>query len=323
MTTRSPGFLKHVVQTYLLCTVVALVTVTTAWGAGPNLDASLQRISGASEAGLVRAADDALAAGVDPAFLAELMQRAVELDLAASHLEPVVRRAERLHREGLPSSPVLSRYLQGLSKGVPLSRIHGVVSELEERLQLAADQVDAALPLGALPAADRLAAIDHAAYALELGVSPDVLGRTLTLASAETAPGEDLQAPVLTLGLLVASRVDPAQSYEVVSSAWHHGFRGRDLERLGKLVGELGRGGRAPTPELVRQVLAMIGNGNTPDGVFEGLDELMGRTPDGRVPLETRPGETPSTRRGPTDRPTGVPDNIDRDPHRNKFNSGN
>ena len=56
-----------------------------------------------------------------------------------------------------------------------------------------------------------------------------------------------VQAPLLALGVLVASGVEPDKSLQVVSSAWEHGYRGDDLKRLGKALGRLGQGGEGPS----------------------------------------------------------------------------
>ena len=92
---------------------------------------------------------------------------------------------------------------------------------------------------------------------------------------------EAAQAPVLALGVLVASGATPEKSWEVVNAAWRNGYRGEDLERLGKALGRLSRDGQGPPAEAMEQVMAQIRDNAGRDRVFDGLDALYGEG-DGR-----------------------------------------
>jgi hypothetical protein len=124
--------------------------------------------------------------------------------------------------------------------------------------------------------------MDHAAYALGVGVPGEALDRSLRLAAAEARPLEAAQAPALAMGVLVASGVETARSWEVVRSAWESGYRGEDLERLGKALGRLSRDGQGPPADVIDQVLAQIGRREGRDRVFDGLDALVGDDGEGR-----------------------------------------
>lgn len=259
------------------------------------------------------AVEAALAAGVNPAELAELTDRAAAHALSAGDLAAIVERAGSLARRDLPVWPVLSRYLQGMAKGVPPARIEAAVGELEQRLVLAAAHLDRTCPAPADDATRRarLAAIDHGAYALGVGVAAPDLDRSIALAAVEPSPLDAVQAPLLALGVLVASGVEPDKSFQVVSSAWEHGYRGDDLKRLGKALGRLGQGGEGPPEDVVDHVLALIGNDTGPDRIFQGLDDLGGQ--ESPYPPGMGPGETPVNPRGPGQRPQdpGTPQRND------------
>ncbi len=276
----------------------ASAALAEAYAAAPQLDAAM----GA-----------ALAAGVDPAELAELTRGAAAHALPVEDLVLIVQRAETLARKDLPVSPVLSRYLQGMAKGVPFPRIETAVNELETRLTMAAVELDRTVPAATDPEARRarLAAIDHGAYALGVGVDAPELERSIALAALEDSPMDAVQAPLLALGVLVASGVEPDKSFQVVSSAWEHGYRGDDLKRLGKALGRLGQAGQGPPEDVVDHVLALIGSDTGPERVFQGLDDLGG--PDGSYPPGMGPGETPVNPRGPGQRPQtpGTPQRND------------
>jgi hypothetical protein len=254
--------------------------------------------------------------GVEGALLESLVQRAEQQGISAAVTVAWIDRVRSLAENRLPVHPVVSRYLQGLAKGIPPQRIDVVVDRLETRLEEAARHIDARYPMpqDASGRRARLTAIDHGAYVLGLGVSQDHLDRSLTLVSADAPSVRDVQAPILTLGILVASGIAPDKSLEVVDTAWESGYRGENLERLGKALGRRGHEGEPPSIEVVDQVLRLIGSDLTQDEVFQGLDELTGRE-DYWLP-GLGPGDDPTIRRGDTDRDLDPPSSPDqRDDH--------
>jgi hypothetical protein len=227
---------------------------------------------------LAQRAGSAVRLGADPATVAEFIAGAGTQGVPDRDVLAALNRAEHLAGDRLPVGPVLSRYMQGLAKGIPFARIETVVDGLEAWLVDSARRIDTALPAPADPAGERarLTAIDHGAYALSVGVSEAALDRSIQLAAKESRPVEAAQAPVLALGVLVASGANPEKSWEVVNAAWRNGYRGEDLERLGKALGRLSRDGQGPPAEVMDQVLAQIGSNAGRDRVFEGLDALCG-----------------------------------------------
>jgi hypothetical protein len=258
---------------------------------------------------LQAATERAVNRGVDQSQLESLIRSTHSGGLSSEVVADWVGRVDALAARGLPVSPVVSRYLQGLAKHKTVSRITAAVGELESRLDEAALRIDAVcrIPADAASQRMRLAAIDHGAYVLGLGVSGRQLDHSITLAWEESQAVEEIEAPILTLGILVASGITADQSLEVVDAAWLHGYRGANLERLGKTLSRLGREGDGPPSEIVAEVLEMIGNGASQDRVFRDLDELIGR--DEFRMSGTVPGDDPTIRRGdPTrDQPTDAP----------------
>ena len=191
--------------------------------------------------------------GVSPQLLETLISRAHASDLPVATLLSWVRKSHALVVADLPVAPVFSRYLQGLAKGIPPARIDAVVGNLEKRLLAAAHHIDRiySFPQETRSHQARLIAIDHTAYALGLGVSAVTVDESLLMARNDGDRIEPAQAPMLALGILVAAGVGQEKSLEVVGAAWTHGYRGGDLERLGKALGRLGRDGTPPSDEVV------------------------------------------------------------------------
>lgn len=268
---------------FLLCVLMAgpPISVVTAAEAAPApalSDALAAYASSPLSGELAERAVSAVRLGADPASVAVFIADAGSQNVSDRDVLAALNRAEHLAGARLPVGPVLSRYLQGLAKGIPFARIETVVDGLQTWLVDSARRIDATLPAPADPVGERarLTAIDHGAYALSVGVPEAALDRSIRLAAKETRPVEAAQAPVLALGVLVASGATPEKSWEVVNAAWRNGYRGEDLERLGKSLGRLSRDGQGPPAEVMDQVLAQIGGNTGRDRVFEGLDALCG-----------------------------------------------
>jgi hypothetical protein len=242
--------------------------------------------------------------GVPDATLTDLMTRGGDRGVEESVLRVWIQNLDSVASRGLPVAPVASRYLEGLAKGIPAARIDAAVATLVARLEQAARHIDTTYPepANAGDRAARLTAIDHTAYVLGLGFDDQTMNRSLAMVRQESEAIVDLNAPMLTLGILVASGIGAEKSLEVVDAAWNHGYRGSTLERLGKALGRAGKEGTSPD-EVVDQVLQMIGEDTAQENVFKEMDHLTGRD-DYQLP-GLGPGDDPTIRRGDTDRKLG------------------
>jgi hypothetical protein len=87
---------------------------------------------------------------------------------------------------------------------------------------------------------------------------------------------------------------------ELVATAWQHGLRGADLERLGREVGSLGDGRRGPPDAIIESLIAemrRLGEPGADDTIFRHLDAMRGRH--GYYPPGAQPGDDPGHMRGP------------------------
>ena len=256
---------------------------------------------------LAKVSDVAVLNGVKPTQLAEFIARANQGKYPVDRLVIAVGQLSSIADQDLPVEAVISRYLQGISKNMPPARIDAAVAELRTRLVEAADHIDRAYPDARHtdPEARRLA-VDHGAYVIQVGVTKDLLDRSLGLVATEKQPVVELQAPLLTLGLLVSSGIDAGNSLGLVTNAWERGIRGENLELLGKTVGAFARSGQEDPRTVVDQVMRLLDSDLSSDRIIQGLDNLERATREGQLPPGVDPSADPERRRI-GDRPQDVP----------------
>lgn len=75
--------------------------------------------------------DRAAEAGIERTVVSDLVERARQRGLNPEETAQLVEPAVGLAEEGLPGTPAVEKALEGLAKGVPFSRIHPVVGQLE------------------------------------------------------------------------------------------------------------------------------------------------------------------------------------------------
>lgn len=240
----------------------------------------------------------------DRQIVAELLLRMAEVGAPSEDINLVWETSLGLAEAQLPVRPVASRYLQGLAKGVPLVRIHAAAEGVVTRLRDAQKHLSANYTFASISDPQlRNSILDHGAYALEVGVGPEMLNRSLDLCDSPAQNPrevyEDIRSPILAMSFLVYAGVDDDRSFELVSTAWDQGYRGPNLERLGESVVRLGQTNLGAV-DAVNHVMVLLEDQISPDLMFESLDTLgdIPFTP-GHVPVDdparrrTVPGDRP------------------------------
>jgi len=267
--------------------------------AGAEVQAALQAYAGdPAYEDLGFLAERALEQGADPELLPALVTAAGAAGLPASDLSLVLNQTISIAARDLPTRPVLSRYLQGLARGIAFPRVRAAADQVETRLESAARFLNQEYPeAGTWDPVDRDAILDHLAYALGVGVEPGFLTRSVDLVRNarptrdDAGEVEEIRAPVMALSFLVSAGVENPRSYELVSMAWGQGYRGADLERLGETVVRLGQNGHAG--EVVDQVMLLLDRDLAPDDVFHNLENMKADPVDGSLPGPLVPGSVP------------------------------
>jgi hypothetical protein len=240
----------------------------------------------------------------EPDLRGELQRRAAEKGLSPQQSQALLQRLDRVQAADLPLRPVADRYLEGLARGVEFTRLEAAVDRLETRMLESARRVDLLFPPGAgsgTERATRWTLIDHCTYALAAGVPPQGIEQVMHLAADGNQGPAEGKAAVLAVGCLVAGGIEPGTSVDLVRTAWTHGYRGADLEHLGRDLGSLGSGGQGPPPEVLRRVREVIAAGGDRRDLFRHLEDMRGNHPPGpgQHPPGMHPGGDPSMHRGP------------------------
>lgn len=198
--------------------------------------------------------------GADAGILADLLASCTAAGSDGSEILVVAGRARHLAELELPVDPVLDRYLQGMAKGVPFDRICSVADRLEERLAESARIMEERLTgfRDRGTRRERLDMIDQGAYALGAGLPEDHLGRAAGLMSGSGETLRAARAPVLAIGCLASGGIDPDRSFEVIETAWSHGYRGGDLERIGRDLGAFAHTNSDAADGAVSEMLSRI-----------------------------------------------------------------
>lgn len=100
-----------------ILTVLVLLVAPAVWAQPSPIDALVER---------------AREAGLDPEQVQTVSERAQQRGLSPDEAAQLIEPAVQLAEEDLPGEAVLGKALEGLAKGVPFTRIHPVVGQLQE-----------------------------------------------------------------------------------------------------------------------------------------------------------------------------------------------
>jgi hypothetical protein len=220
----------------------------------------------------------AIRGGAKPSLLTSLLTRAYEKEFEPSTIDEILQRARRLADQELPINLVLSRVLQGMAKNVEFSRILVVADTL------GADLLEAARIIGELHPIDqeapsrseRHALIGHAASALATGVPSEELRQSLDLVVHSNVWMSEARGPVLAMSSIVSGGLKPERAFQIVETAWTHGYKGEVLERLGQVVRASCQSSEPITERDVDVLLDHLRNDSQHDEIVRRLEEVDG-----------------------------------------------
>ncbi len=267
-------------------------------------------------------------AGVDPALMEQVVQRAERAGYTPDQTVQLLRPAVGLAQEQLPSAGVLQKALEGLAKQVPPPRIQPVLQRIQTSTQQAGalirtwtqqPAVQAMMGDGAAPdpaAHDQL--IRSAAQAQVQDVPADVVQQLLDALPTQTkrrpvAPDE-VASTMQVLPELMGNGASPQTTIELLTNAVDAGYGPSNVRQLPTAVQAARQQNQRPTDVLVRNAARAIAQG-TPaadvlgslfDGGFPGGPPGEVGGPPGNVPGQGKPPNTPPGK-GPPDQGGGPP----------------
>ena len=235
------------------------------------------------------------AAEIGPAERQEIARLAEARGTAPSDVAPLVDEIDRAAARGLPATSLLNKLKEGLSKGVPPARVHGVLRDMASRMDVARDL------LGAVPdEAARTRSIEVLAEALGRGATAADVKEIARLAKTDGGPSsESLAFGAKSWALMREAGIPAAGGVGLVVEAMRQGFRPAELLTLAREVGarredfETGRLSLDAVREAVRR-------GERPERVLPPQrPERPQRPPD----RPERPADKPERQQPPAERP--------------------
>jgi hypothetical protein len=208
-----------------VCFVISLAGPDRAWSAEPPADIE-QMILDRLEAVeierdlLLDAAKDAIAAGVPEETVATIVEHSlnggVDGKAIAEELEVVIS----THEKGLPTDPLASKILEGLTKGIDQQGIQTALEKVTERMATVA-QIIGDVDLGPLSDEERDDLVIHSSSAMANGLDEERLAEILQ---------------IIADALDRSDAVRPADVMELLSDVVGYGIDSETLMALAKEI---------------------------------------------------------------------------------------
>lgn len=263
--------------------------------------------------------------GADVDLMRTVVDRANQAGLSAAAttrlLEPAVALAER----GLPTSPVLNKALEGLSKRVPPERMTAVLQQLRTRTEqsgqlvgtwLQQDDVRAMIGAGDqqnLSERGRATLIASVADAQQQGVTPELIRAFLNELPATTdrrpVPLADVSVAVGVLPDLSSNGESVPAAQQLLAAALDAGYDSQSMRQLPAAIEQARRETQRPTAAIAKGAAQAISWGTPADNVLQNLFRGVppagppGRAGQGRQGQNRPPDDPPGN--GPPDDPPG------------------
>ena len=225
---------------------------------------------------------------VSPAEREALIRLRQDRGGRSDEVDALLRRAEEVASQALPTEPITNKIREGLAKGADPQRIDAVLRQMIDSLRAADGLVGTLAPRAT--ATDARAAVVLLAEALGANVTADEI-RELNRAvqSGDAAALERVAGSAKGLALIKEARLPDADGRLVMTEAVRRGYGRADLLDLGREIKRREREFQSGRMSL-RVVREAIARGDRPEQIFR----------DARVEPVTRPAATRPEAAGPT-----------------------
>lgn len=261
-----------------------------------------------AQEGLPDMLDRARNAGIEQSMLEELQAKAKKRGLDNQEVARLIKPAVSLAEKDLPADHLIQKSLEGLSKGVPTSRIHSFISRLQSSTQQAATIVDPWMKSsnvqqminqqgGAVSgSAIRKGMIKASSRAITQNIPAESISRVLSDINnrsvlSKTSPANIVSAINILPDLEVKDQPKVARSFVV--RALKGGFDADELQKLPVALSMAQQRSQLPAASIMKGVAKQLAGGVPASDVLQNLFKgNIGGGPPGNIPkgLQDNPG---------------------------------
>lgn len=262
-----------------------------------------------AQEGLPDILDRARNAGIEQSMLEELQAKAKKRGLGTQEVANLIKPAVSLAEKDLPADHLIQKSLEGLSKGVPSSRIHSFISRLQSSTQQAATIVDPWMKSSKVQqmisqqggAASGSAIRNNMIKASSRAITQDIPAESIRQVLSDinnqsvlskTSPSNIVSAINILPDLGVKDQPKLASSFVV--RALKGGFNADELQKLPAALSMAQQRSQLPAASIMKGVSKQLTGGVPASEVLQNLFKgNIGGGPPGNVPkgLQGNPGK--------------------------------
>ena len=259
-------------------------------------------------------AERALGAGIDSDRLERLGERAVERGLSSEDLSRILEPAIAMAGENLPYELIFEKAFEGLSKGVPASRMQPVLASIASSSSQAAGFTDSWVQRAGVQQMlvrdgkmsqqqFRNEMIRAGSKALMQSMDREVLVQTLEEVAAgpalERSSASGIVTAISILSDLPTAASEPAATARMVVSALESGFDSEELQKLPGAMNMAQRRSSLPAQAVAEGLRRQLEGGFPASSILQNLfNGNIGGGPPGNLPPGLD-GERPGRGQGP------------------------
>ncbi|PWN05280.1 hypothetical protein [Rhodohalobacter mucosus] len=246
------------------------------------------------------ASEHALEAGVDPVRLDQLGERAVQSGISSEELLRILEPATAMAGENLPYELIFEKAFEGMSKGVPVSRMQPVLASIASSSSQAAGITDNWVQR---PGVQRMLSRDGrmsqqrfrnemiraGSKGLMQSMDREVLVQTLEEVAGgpalERSSASGIVTAISILSDLPTAASEPAATARMVVSALEGGFESEDLLKLPGAMNMAQRRSRLPAQAVAEGLRRQLQGGSPASDILQNLFNGGQSTgPQGNIP---------------------------------------
>ena len=260
----------------------------------------------AQDTGLSATLQDARNAGIESSVLEEIQQRASQRGLSDAELSQLIRPAISLAEQNLPSDAIFTKALEGLSKGVPASRISPVLQSIGNATRRSAPIVDPWIAReevknmsqnsGMISQQFRDEMIKSVSKNLQANVPREeisaLLDEVISSGTVNEANAQSIAAAVRVFPELPTTSQNPGMSRAFVIRSLKGGFTSSELQKLPAAMAVAQQRSQLPAQSVIEGISKKMKSGVPANQILQQLfNGTIGGGPPGGIPpgLENRP----------------------------------